>query len=489
MISTSRFAKVWPWLVLLLAMAPAIWHFVDFPDDLDGEYPSILRPTFSARPPSAYRLAEPGDTIDRVGIYASAAGLVLTAFGWGFAWRNGTRTGLWPASFAVLLAAGWHASNPMPTADGWHGLGWAALLDPAAPIGLRIGLGLAAVVLITVAAVSAHTSRPDRLKPGVASLGLVGLGLMILRVLNMPDVEPLGYWPRWCFAWGLIAWDLSLLKSLPAISLVGKKARWGLAVAGPVGWVVLVLAGIQLSWYHRPLSRLKEIVPGAIYISAMPTYRGLEIAQERHKFKTIINLFAEDTPRRSPILPQELKFVRENGIAYYNSPADASKSDEFLDMTLALARDPAAWPILVHCHGCMDRTPAWVGIYKFVVQGKPLDGIFREIEAHRGHRPKASVTLLYNRVLPPRAPGQYAEDPTAPILREIAHGIVDPHDAAIASNEGPKANPRLARGVPGAAHSPGKLDGSPDQAKVPQDAATVPNRESSGHHDTPNPVQ
>jgi hypothetical protein len=487
--ASSRFRQFWPWLVILLATTPAIWHFVDFPDDLDGEYPSILRPTFSARPPSAYRLAEPGDTIDRVGIYTAAAGLVLTALGWSLARRAGTRAGLWPASFALLLAAGWHSSNPMPTADGWHGLGWAALLDPDAPGGLRIGLGLASVVLIAIAAISAHISRPDRLKPGVAALGLAGLGLMALRVLNLPDVEPLGYWPRWCFVWGLIAWDLALIKSLPPMTTVGRPARWGIAAAIPLAWSAVVFMGIQLSWYHRPLSRLKEIVPGAIYISAMPTYRGLELAQGRHHFKTIINLFAEDTPKRSPILPQELKFAREHGIAYYNSPADPSKSDEFLDMTLALAKDPAAWPILVHCHGCMDRTPAWVGIYKFVVQGKPLDEIYREIEAHRGHRPKASVTLLYNRVLPPRAPGQYAVDPTAPLLREITHGIVDPHDEATASNEGRPANPRAARAVLEEARGAGKLDRSPARATVPQGPASVSNRESSGHNDISNPVQ
>ncbi len=52
--------------------------------------------------------------------------------------------------------------------------------------------------------------------------------------------------------------------------------------------------------------------------------------------------------------------------------------------TLALAQDPSAWPILVHCHGCMDRSPAWMGIYRFVVQGRPLLEVMQEIERHRG---------------------------------------------------------------------------------------------------------
>jgi len=93
---------------------------------------------------------------------------------------------------------------------------------------------------------------------------------------------------------------------------------------------------------------------------------------------------------------------------------------------LALAQDPSAWPILVHCHASMDRSPAWMGLYRFVVQGWPLADALREIERHRGLRPKASVTLLYNRVLPQLAPERSALDPTVPVLRECAAGTADP---------------------------------------------------------------
>jgi hypothetical protein len=63
-----------------------------------------------------------------------------------------------------------------------------------------------------------------------------------------------------------------------------------------------------------------------------------------------------------------------------------------------------------------------------VVEGRPLDEIFREIEGHRGYRPKGSVILLYNRVLEPRAPEHYAEDPTAALLRRCALGAYDPYE-------------------------------------------------------------
>jgi protein tyrosine phosphatase (PTP) superfamily phosphohydrolase (DUF442 family) len=169
-------------------------------------------------------------------------------------------------------------------------------------------------------------------------------------------------------------------------------------------------------------------VPGKIFISAMPTPRGLEVAHRRHGFQTIINLFPEHTDARSPLFPAEVRFARAHGINYLLSPVDPDDAEAFLNRTLAVARDPDAWPILVHCHGCMDRTPAWLGIYRFLVEGKPLDAILREIEQHRGYRPKASVTLLFNHALGRRALGRYAADPTGRLLLRNAAGSPTPYD-------------------------------------------------------------
>jgi hypothetical protein len=65
----------------------------------------------------------------------------------------------------------------------------------------------------------------------------------------------------------------------------------------------------------------------------------------------------------------------------------------------------------------------------------------QEIERHRGYRPKASVTLLYNRVLEPRAPRRYASDPTAALLRRCAAGTHDPFDDVKPAPAGDGANP------------------------------------------------
>ncbi len=120
-------SRLRPWLILALAVVPAVWHVVDFEQDADGEYPTVERPTFNRRPPAAYRLAEPGDTIDRMAIYLSAGGVVLAAAG---GWLSRGRAGLWPAALALALAALWHAATPGPGFDGWHGLGWRRPVRP-----------------------------------------------------------------------------------------------------------------------------------------------------------------------------------------------------------------------------------------------------------------------------------------------------------------------------------------------------------------------
>ena len=451
----GRLAGFWPWAALLLATVPAIWHVVDFEGDVDGEYPRVLRPTFSRRPPASYRLAEPGDTIDRVSLYVAAGAVVLAAVGWSRSRRQGAPANLWPAAMPLALAAFWHAATPGPAFDGWHGLGWRAIADATAPTPARMALLVAAAVLSGWAVskgLGALRQRAELVSKGKAdgslALLIVAALLIAARQGELPGVEPVGYWPRWAYAWGLLAFDFAMIRALPARARSGFWPAIGSLTTRTAGWVGLVAVGISLAWLHRPIDRFKEVVPGRIFVSGMPAGRGLAIAQARHHFRTIINLFPEDSPqlRRSPLLDAEREFAREHGIRYVLAPVEASKGDAFQAETLALAQDPSAWPILVHCHACMDRTPTWLGVYRFLVEGRPMDEILREIEQHRGYRPKASVTLVFRHVLPSRAPARCASDPTFRKLLECAEGTPDPfaeqlHRESAAAN--PKAAPRV----------------------------------------------
>jgi hypothetical protein len=442
-----KLLRLWPWLLLALMTLPAIWHVIDFPVDIDGEYPKVARPTFSARPPASYRLAEPGDTIDRVALYASSAILAVSAL----AWIVSRKAQLWPVAIVGGAITGWISVTPSPCYDGWHGLGWSVISDSSAPIGLRlalaiVALGLVGVTLVALSRINLREAVTTARERWALGLLIVAAILLAGRAFEIPGVEPLGYWPRWSFSLGLVALGLAILRLLPRLTM---RMRLLATLGSAAACFGLILIGLKITWMHRPLERLHAVVPGKIYISAMPTYRGLEVEQSRLHFKTIINLFPEESikDKLSSRLPDERKFAQEHNIRYVGSPGTALESDTFLDETLKLAQDPNAWPILVHCHGCMDRSPAWMGIYRFVVQNRTLDEIMKEIEAHRGIRPKASVTLLYNRVLPERAPIHYATDPMAAVLKQAARGTVDPFEQAKEKRTA-GANQESSKGVP-----------------------------------------
>jgi hypothetical protein len=272
--------------------------------------------------------------------------------------------------------------------------------------------------------------RPLTIWTTARARGALGLSIfaalsMVLRQIDWFDREPIGFWPRWIFVWGLLAWALALLRMAPkAAPSWSRGAILAVLVTISIG---LDFAGRGLFWYQRPLHRLRAIVPGRVYISAMPTFAGLKLAQERHHFRTIINLFPELTPEQSPHWNDELRFVREHGLNYVgNTSTDGTGGEEFVAQTLNIARDPSYWPILVHCHASMDRSPAWMGIYRFVVQGWPLVDAIKDIERHRGLRPKGSVTLLYTSILPWLAPERSAQDPTLAVLRDCAAGKAGP---------------------------------------------------------------
>ena len=409
---------IWPWLVLALTTAPAVWYVLDYENDIDPELPEVVRPTFSPYPPAAYRFAEACDTIDHVAVYVSSAALVLAAWGW---FRN-PRERLWLAAVAVSAAGFWHAATPAPLADGWYGLGWRTILDSRAPAANRVILAVLAAGIVVIV-VRALVERPLRWAwKSARARGILGLLsaaaiLMVMRQVGWLDWEPFGFWPRWFYVWGLFAWAFALVRVVPAAP-----PRWSRAAI--LGTMVLVSLGLDftgrgLFWYQRPIARLKEVIPGRLYLSAMPTYLGLKLAQQRYHFRTIINLYPEHTPEQSPYWHDELRFAREHGLSYVgNESPDGTGGENFVARILELSRDPKTWPILVHCHASMDRSPAWVGIYRFVVQGWPLVDALREIERHRGLRPKAAVTVLYTRLLPKIAPERCTQDPTFALLKK-----------------------------------------------------------------------
>jgi len=139
--------------LLALIASLAAWYALDFEDDVDPEFPAVVRPTFGNRPSPAYRLAEPGDTLDRVGIYLGAGATVVAAFALIGSVRSGRDGRRWLGGAGGLGRRVLARGEPQPyvrrLGNGW---GWRAALDPTAPWALRAALAVAALAVVGVVA-------------------------------------------------------------------------------------------------------------------------------------------------------------------------------------------------------------------------------------------------------------------------------------------------------------------------------------------------
>jgi protein tyrosine phosphatase (PTP) superfamily phosphohydrolase (DUF442 family) len=407
-----------------------------FPTDPDDEFPGVRRPTYSAVPPMAIRWAEPGDTTDRLGLYLASIGFGLSLLGWvrSSSKRSGRSDPVWMFSFGVCAFAMWLAAAPWPTFDGWHGWSWRAIGDRTTPMSVRLVLIVFAVCLLSWIShwgwrLRKGVSLGQQVRMGLEEKAWISLTLVgvIWRLLENPNGEPAGFWPRWGLVWGMLAWCFALWRWMPPRTQAVPRETARLMMIGAIS-LGCVVFGLKVIEHHRPLARMRCVESGRIYISAMPTYGGLQVAHGRHGFKTIVNLFPEHTSQRSPLLEDEIRFAREHGIKYVLCPEEDAEQDRFLVQTLAMARDPSNWPMLVHCHGCMDRSPAWMGMYRFLMQGASLTSVFQEMEGHRGWRPKASVIFLYLYYLGRLAPDRLEADPLCREMREHVRGIPSPYE-------------------------------------------------------------
>ena len=78
----TSWARRTPWLAAIVLLAVAVvLPFSSTKEEIDIEFPDVDRVVFSAYSPMVYRLAEPGDTLDRVAVYLSAVGVVASGVG------------------------------------------------------------------------------------------------------------------------------------------------------------------------------------------------------------------------------------------------------------------------------------------------------------------------------------------------------------------------------------------------------------------------
>ena len=115
-------------------------------------------------------------------------------------------------------------SAPGPTFDGWHGLGWRSIFNPATPTGTRVALVIWGASLLVVILVNLAWSWPDRRDWWRRARELRIRGLLAtasVLVLAPPVLVPevlVGAGQECSFDIGLLAFGLALIRARPILA-------------------------------------------------------------------------------------------------------------------------------------------------------------------------------------------------------------------------------------------------------------------------------
>jgi protein-tyrosine phosphatase len=175
-------------------------------------------------------------------------------------------------------------------------------------------------------------------------------------------------------AWGVLC--ISLLALAPIARGDGTPSP--AAPAAPV--VASATTSLKAAWpaSNAPSHRLVEKgVPNFgklnadIWRSGQPTRAGYQLlAQEG--LKTVVNLRAE-FPQDKDLIPQGVRYV------YIPIKDEKSPTDEQAKEFLAVAENPANWPLLVHCHGGEGRAGVMAALLRHSLDGWDHDKIMKEV--------------------------------------------------------------------------------------------------------------
>jgi protein tyrosine phosphatase (PTP) superfamily phosphohydrolase (DUF442 family) len=174
--------------------------------------------------------------------------------------------------------------------------------------------------------------------------------------------------------------------------------RLSLRPLGAALFSVLALACGGLALYdsdHVRPKRLVEIEPGALYRSGQISPRLIRGVLEDLRIRRVVWMLHYDDTRPSHRAEREaidalrierLHFpMRGNGTGKVTRLADA----------IAAVHDArrAGEAVLVHCAAGARRSAAVVSMYQLLVEGRPVDEVYRELDRY-GTRPIAESALL-----------------------------------------------------------------------------------------------
>jgi protein tyrosine/serine phosphatase len=194
----------------------------------------------------------------------------------------------------------------------------------------------------------------------------------------------------------------------------------GIIIAGPIYFFRLRKA--QFRNFHV----VKE---GVLYRSGQLNLEGLQRLVHDRGIKTVITLRFSPIPGAMPPDLAEESFCHDLGLKHVRIPYrmwwlvnGSIPADKGVDMFLEVMRDPANYPVLIHCFAGIHRTGAYCAIYRMEFENWSNEQAMAEMKVYgyvEEHPDVFSYLEHYRRKAP-----TLAEPPLAhPSIKPASHDL------------------------------------------------------------------
>jgi tyrosine-protein phosphatase SIW14 len=154
--------------------------------------------------------------------------------------------------------------------------------------------------------------------------------------------------------------------------------------------IVAIIVGAPLAYkaYRDTQFRNFHVVKeGVLYRSGQMTLDGLKRIIHDHCIKTVVTLRDAYYPDDEPPDKKEEAYCLKEGLSYYRIPprpwwaTDGSvPAEKGVKVFREVMRDPANYPVLVHCFAGIHRTGAYVAVYRMEFEGWSNERAIAEVK-------------------------------------------------------------------------------------------------------------
>jgi tyrosine-protein phosphatase SIW14 len=136
---------------------------------------------------------------------------------------------------------------------------------------------------------------------------------------------------------------------------------------------------------QQQVRNFQVVREGVLYRSAQLTVPGLRRIINDHHIRTVVNLrdgvAILDRAEEEFCAKEEVRFVRLCPESW-DGEAGCADVDSNVRTFLQVMRDPANYPVLVHCFAGIHRTGAFCALYRMEFEGWSNDQAIAELKAH-----------------------------------------------------------------------------------------------------------